>query len=328
LPASFAGGRYAVKSFLGEGGRKRVYLAHDTRLDRDVAVAVIKTERLDVDGLTRVRNEARAMARLSDYPNVVTVFDVGDDPSAGSGQAPSAGSGQGQPQPYMVEHYMAGGSVEELIAAAENHRLPLGDFATATPVAPLREAARQLGPVAVPVPEPALRLRIGLHTGEAIRDKDDFFGRNVTLAHRITDRGRGGQVLVSEPLREQLRRSRGPSAGSGQALRFDQGIEVELKGPGRQAPGVRSPVAVILPKAPWRHVTVMLRPQPKHLAPRRRHSGSRLGQAGRSAAPARFAGFFAAAQNDKEGPGRQAPGVRGPVDSAADLTPGFDHELF
>src|SRR5207245_3059869 len=39
-----------VKRFRGEGGRKRVYLAHDTRLDRDVAFAVIKTEGLDEAG--------------------------------------------------------------------------------------------------------------------------------------------------------------------------------------------------------------------------------------------------------------------------------------
>src|SRR5213592_2179225 len=47
LPASFAADRYQVERFLGEGARKRVYLAHDTRLDRDVAFALIKTEGLD-----------------------------------------------------------------------------------------------------------------------------------------------------------------------------------------------------------------------------------------------------------------------------------------
>jgi hypothetical protein len=39
VPTSFASGRYTVKRFLGEGGKKRVYLAHDTTLDRDVAFA-------------------------------------------------------------------------------------------------------------------------------------------------------------------------------------------------------------------------------------------------------------------------------------------------
>ena len=46
-PSSFADGRYKVQRSLGEGGKKRVYLAHDSVLDRDVAIAVIKTEGLD-----------------------------------------------------------------------------------------------------------------------------------------------------------------------------------------------------------------------------------------------------------------------------------------
>ena len=58
LPTSFAGGRYLVKRFLGEGGKKRVYLAHDTLLDRDVAFAVIKTEGLDDEGRRRIQREA------------------------------------------------------------------------------------------------------------------------------------------------------------------------------------------------------------------------------------------------------------------------------
>ena len=40
-PTSFANGRYQVTGFLGEGGKKKVYLAHDTTLDRDVAFALI-----------------------------------------------------------------------------------------------------------------------------------------------------------------------------------------------------------------------------------------------------------------------------------------------
>src|SRR6266545_7037735 len=49
-PRSFANGRYTVKRFLGEGGKKKVYLAHDASLDRDVAFALIKTEGLDEAG--------------------------------------------------------------------------------------------------------------------------------------------------------------------------------------------------------------------------------------------------------------------------------------
>ena len=43
-PSSFANGRYEVKRFLGEGGKKKVYLAQDTTLDREVAFALINTD--------------------------------------------------------------------------------------------------------------------------------------------------------------------------------------------------------------------------------------------------------------------------------------------
>jgi hypothetical protein len=53
-----------------------VHLARDTRLGREVAIALIKSEGLD---LVRVRREAEAMGRLGDHPNVVTVHDVAEE---------------------------------------------------------------------------------------------------------------------------------------------------------------------------------------------------------------------------------------------------------
>jgi tetratricopeptide (TPR) repeat protein len=108
-PTSFAGGRYQVKKFLGEGGKKKVYLAHDTLLDRDVAFALIKTENLDDKGKKRITREARAMGRLGDHPHIVTVYDIGEHNG----------------QPYMVLPLLPGGDVEGLIEKAPEHRLPL-----------------------------------------------------------------------------------------------------------------------------------------------------------------------------------------------------------
>jgi eukaryotic-like serine/threonine-protein kinase len=107
LPTAFAAGRYAVRAFLGEGAKKRVYLAHDTRLDRDVAFALIKTDGLDADGIVRVRREAQAMGRLGDHAHIVTIFDTGDEGGA----------------PFIVSQYRAGGSVEDVLTKAEGHRI-------------------------------------------------------------------------------------------------------------------------------------------------------------------------------------------------------------
>ncbi|MCH8063372.1 MAG: serine/threonine protein kinase, partial [Chloroflexi bacterium] len=113
-PSSFADGRYSVKRFLGEGGKKKVYLAHDELLDRDVAFALIKTEGLDEVSRTRISREAQAMGRLGSHPHIVTVFDLGQHPLAVAGT-----------QPYMVTELMGGGDVEGIIRDAPDHKLPL-----------------------------------------------------------------------------------------------------------------------------------------------------------------------------------------------------------
>jgi beta-lactam-binding protein with PASTA domain/serine/threonine protein kinase len=76
-------GRYRVLSHLADGGMATVYLALDERLDREVAVKVMHDNLArDTTFVTRFRREARSAARLG-HPNVVAVFDQGEDDSAG-----------------------------------------------------------------------------------------------------------------------------------------------------------------------------------------------------------------------------------------------------
>ena len=74
---SFANGRYQVRSLLGEGGQKRVFLARDSQLDRDVVIGLLSGRCVEADTFKRLRLEAKAMARLGEHPNVVTVYDIG-----------------------------------------------------------------------------------------------------------------------------------------------------------------------------------------------------------------------------------------------------------
>ena len=65
-----------------------------------------------------------------------------------------------------------------------------------------------------------LRVRMGLHTGEAIKEGEDFFGRNVILAARISAKAQGGQILVSSLFKELTER--------GADILFGEAQEVEL----------------------------------------------------------------------------------------------------
>ena len=93
------GGRYRVGPRLAGGGTAEVFLARDGRLDRDVAVKVLRPDKAaDPAVRRRFATEGRAAARLS-HPNVVGVFDVGEEGG----------------NPYLVMELVNGGTLAERI---------------------------------------------------------------------------------------------------------------------------------------------------------------------------------------------------------------------
>jgi serine/threonine protein kinase len=69
--------RYVLLDLLGEGGMGRVYKAHDTRMGRDLAVKVIRADKLKHPAAAaRFEQEIQALSKMS-HPNVVTLFDAG-----------------------------------------------------------------------------------------------------------------------------------------------------------------------------------------------------------------------------------------------------------
>ena len=71
-------GAYEVLSLIGRGGMGEVYLAHDTRLGRKVAVKVLRPALTsNPDAVRRFEQEARAASSLN-HPNIVTIYEIGD----------------------------------------------------------------------------------------------------------------------------------------------------------------------------------------------------------------------------------------------------------
>ena len=71
--------RYQIIRMIGEGGMANVYLAHDTILDRDVAVKILRGDLAnDEKFVRRFQREAIAASSLS-HPNIVEMYDVGED---------------------------------------------------------------------------------------------------------------------------------------------------------------------------------------------------------------------------------------------------------
>ncbi|WP_394432262.1 protein kinase domain-containing protein [Streptomyces sp. SGAir0957] len=93
---SVAGGRYQLRDLLGQGGMASVHLAHDTRLDRSVAIKTLHTELGREDSFRqRFQREAMSVAKLT-HTNIVSVYDSGEDDLDGT------------VTPYIVMEYVEG----------------------------------------------------------------------------------------------------------------------------------------------------------------------------------------------------------------------------
>lgn len=95
-------GRYYLLERLGEGGMAVVYKAYDTRLERDVAVKIIRSGAFPAEALDEVskrfEREAKSLAKLS-HPNIVKVHDYGEHEGA----------------PYLVMEYLPGGTLKKIL---------------------------------------------------------------------------------------------------------------------------------------------------------------------------------------------------------------------
>src|SRR5215217_4728055 len=80
MPTSFGPhGAYHVVSVIGKGGFATVYKAYHAALDRHVAIKVLRPELLQVDqGRERFEREARIAGRLGGHPNIVAIYDYGE----------------------------------------------------------------------------------------------------------------------------------------------------------------------------------------------------------------------------------------------------------
>jgi serine/threonine protein kinase len=96
-------GRYVLRSVVGAGAMGRVYVAHDPTLDREVALKILHPAAATGDyGLeARLVREAKALGRIAPHPEVITVFDAGND----AGQV------------YIAMELIEGGTLREWCAA-------------------------------------------------------------------------------------------------------------------------------------------------------------------------------------------------------------------
>lgn len=97
-------GRYQLVSLLGEGGMGKVYRGYDSALERHVAIKILPADVVsDTSRVARFVREARAASALN-HPNVVTIFDIGEEPVEGE-----------PPQRYIAMELVDGSTLRDLL---------------------------------------------------------------------------------------------------------------------------------------------------------------------------------------------------------------------
>ena len=103
------GDRYELGETLGRGGMAEVFEGRDQRLNRRVAVKVLRPDlAVDPSFQGRFRREAQSAASLND-PNIVAVYDTGEDVLDGDGEHVMV--------PYIVMEYVDGHTLRELMSS-------------------------------------------------------------------------------------------------------------------------------------------------------------------------------------------------------------------
>ena len=156
------GSRYELGELIGYGGMAEVHRGHDTRLNREVAIKVLRADLArDPSFLNRFRREAHSAAGLN-HPSIVSVYDTGEDIGP-----------DGTTVPFIVMEYVQGRTLRDILKT--EGRLP-----------GRRVPGRGR--------DPRRRLDLGSHPGRAVAGARAGPGRHGSAHPGRTADGSGGPV--------------------------------------------------------------------------------------------------------------------------------------
>jgi serine/threonine-protein kinase len=241
---------YTVEQELGSGGMATVYLAHDRKNDRKVAIKILRAELTAVLGVERFLQEIRVTANLP-HPHILGLIDsglIGD------------GAGELRGRPYYVMPYLDGETLRQRLDT--ERQLPVSDSVRiATEVAGALDYAHRHGVVHRDIkPENIL-----LHDGSAIvADFGIALAVTQAGAERLTQSG----VSLGTPIYMSPEQAAGERALTGRSDIYSLGVvtyEMLSGEPPFKGPTAQAVVARVMTEEP-RPLTTQRRTVPPHVA--------------------------------------------------------------